>query len=123
MKKLILFFVLLSCGMTMAEPLTLFQCYEKATAIHPLQQEIANRQLAYDLSRKNLNAEWLPQLKANAQATYISNVVEFENLLGSLPIPISPAVFQSMPHEQYKATLDVTQTCLLYTSPSPRDPH
>jgi outer membrane protein TolC len=102
--------ILLFSGLSLAQPLTLFECYNRAKENHPLQQEIKNRRLNYEMNRKNLNAKWLPQLKGNAQAIYMSNVVEFDNILGALPIPIAPGAFQSMPKEQYKATLDITQT-------------
>ncbi len=111
MKNLILFAtILLLYSPLSAQPLSLFDCYEKAEARHPLQQELKNRRLLYELKKKNLTSHWLPDIEANARATYMSDVVEFERIIGSLPIPLPPGSFQNMPKEQYKASLDVTQT-------------
>ncbi len=104
------FFLLALSMAAFAGELTLFDCYEKAEKHHPLQQELANRRQLYELNKKNLNAKWLPKLDANARATYMSHVVEFDKVMGSLPIPLPPGAFQNMPKDQYKATLDVTQT-------------
>ncbi len=102
--------MLLILGGVSAEPLTLHACYEKAEANHPLQSELVNRRQIFEMNRKNLGSKWMPQFKAGAQASYMSNVVEFDKIMGSLPIPIATDAFQSMPHEQYKATIELTQT-------------
>lgn len=110
MKPNILLTVLLAASSCFAGELSLYECYEKAEQTHPLQREEQNRLEIYDLNRKNLNAKWLPSLSANANATYMSDVVEFDQVLGSLPFPISPSAFSTMPNEQYKITLDINQT-------------
>ncbi len=110
MKRLTLILMFALSMAVMARDLTLFDCYEKAEKHHPLQTELENRRQLYELNKKNLNAKWLPKLDANLKATYMSHVVEFDKIMGSLPIPLPPGTFQNMPKEQYKATLDVTQT-------------
>lgn len=99
----------LSCCLW-AEDLSLYDCYDKAEQSHPLQQEKQNRQKVYELDRKNLNVRWLPSLNANANASYMSNVVRFDQVPGVLSIPIPSGTFPTMPKDQYKITLDVTQT-------------
>ena len=110
MKQFALILAILSFADLYAGDLSLFDCYEKAERMHPLQHERRNRQEIYELNRKNLNAKWLPSLSANANAVYMSNVVEFDQVLGSLPFPISPGTFSTMPKDQYKITFDVHQT-------------
>lgn len=110
MKTLIFTAILLLSASLSAQQLTLFDCYQKAEARHPLQQEIKNRRLLYQLNKKNLTAHWLPEIEVNARAAYMSDVVEFERVLEALPIPLPPGSFQNMPKDQYKASLDVTQT-------------
>ena len=96
------------CQLSAAE-LSLLDCYEKAEKTHPLQREWQNRQQVYELHRKNLNTKWLPSFAATANATYMSDVVEFDQVLSALPVPIPPGTFPTMPKEQYKLTLDLNQ--------------
>ncbi len=104
---------LLAASLAFGGELTLSACREKARANHPLQDELANQQRIFELSRKNLNANWLPTVDMNAQALYNSDVVEFDqimqNLTAILPFDIVMQDVSSMPNEQYQATLDVRQ--------------
>jgi len=111
MKKHTLFFVILALSSRLAaRDLSLQDCYAKAVQAHPLQQEWKSRQMVSDLNRKNLNARWLPSLTMNAGATHFSDVASFDQILGILPVPVSTAALPKMPKNQYKATLDVSQT-------------
>ena len=110
MKRLALYFISFMISSVYAGELSLYDCYEKALENHPLQQEIRNRQQIYDLNRKNLNANWLPLLNANANAVYMSDVVKFDQVLGNLPFPIPAGSFSTMPRDQYKITLELRQT-------------
>ena len=111
MKQFIICFtiIVLSCSLA-AKDLSLYDCYDKAEKIHPLQIEWQNRQVIYELNQKNLNITWLPSLNAHANATYISDVVEFDKVLGALQMNIPPGTFPTMPKDQYKITIDVNQT-------------
>ncbi|MBN1561633.1 TolC family protein [candidate division KSB1 bacterium] len=97
------------CSHLVATDLSLFDCYEKAEKAHPLQEEWRNRQHIYELQRANLNAKWLPSLNATANATYMSDVVDFGQVL-ALPFAMPSTPFSTMPKEQYKFTLDLQQT-------------
>lgn len=102
-------FAALSCRL-MAGELTLSDCYDKAEQTHPLQKEWKSREQVYDLNRKNLNAKWLPDFNVNASATHLSDVASFDQILGILPIAISTDALPKMPQDQYKATIDISQT-------------
>ena len=60
-----------------------------------------------EIRDKNLSKGWLPTLDANASANYISDVVDFSKVAGSIP-GIS-SLLTPMPHDQYKVTLDINQ--------------
>ena len=111
MKTKLLFITIaaLSCQL-MGGELSLHNCYDKAEKTHPLQQEWQNRQMIYHLNRKNLTVKWLPDLNVNARATYSSDVASFDNILGTLPIPISADALPNTPKDQYKFTIDISQT-------------
>jgi outer membrane protein TolC len=89
-----------------AQNLTLTDCLEAARIHNPVG---SNRDLAVKIEearKKIIRSAWMPGLDLNAQATWQSDVVSFTL---DLPFPVD---FPSIPKDQYKATLDVTQ--LLY---------
>ena len=87
--------------------ITLKQCYDMAVS----ENAISGEQKAYgDISRlkdANIAKGWLPTLDANANFIYNSDVVDFAAATSAIPAMAS--VFQPMPHDQYKLTLDVNQ--------------
>lgn len=86
---------------------TLWQCYDSAAIVSPLAGEKDLYRQMNLLRDQNLSAAWLPSLDLGASFNYQSDVVEMSQMLGSLPIP--PGSLPSVPHEQYRATVDLNQ--------------
>lgn len=87
--------------------LTLWQCYDSAAVASPLSGEgDLYRQMTL-LRDQNLVSAWLPSLDLGGSFIYQSDVVDMSQLLGSLPVP--PGSLPSIPHEQYRATVDLSQ--------------
>ena len=84
-------------------PICIDICQERARENYPLirQHGLINLSQAYNLS--TISTGYLPQVSLNGQATYQSDVVH-------LPISLPGINVPSMDKDQYKATLDVTQT-------------
>jgi outer membrane protein TolC len=87
--------------------ITLKECYEKALNANALAGEKDAYSKISGLKDQNLARGWLPTLDANASASYISDVVSFNGL--SAINPALSAILPSMPHDQYKVTLDINQ--------------
>ncbi len=86
---------------------TLLQCYDSAAVASPLAGEkelYAGMTLLRD---RNLEASWYPTLDLGGAFNYQSDVVDMTRFLGSIPIP--PGSLPSIPHEQYRATVDLSQ--------------
>lgn len=81
---------------------TLQQCLQSAIETHPLSKQ--NEMLANSSKLQNqiYDIATLPSLQLNAQATYQSDVT-------SIPISLPNISLPSLPHEQYKATVDVNE--------------
>lgn len=89
------------------EKVTLWQCYDSAAAASPLagEREIyAGMTLLRD---RNLEASWFPALDFGGTFNYQSDVIDMSDLLGSVPLP--PGSLPSIPHEQYRVTVDLSQ--------------
>lgn len=86
---------------------TLWQCYDSAAVATPLSGEGALYSEVSALRDKNLSAAWLPALDVNGSFVYNSDILDIAQIYGQLPIP--PGVIPSIPHEQYRATFDVSQ--------------
>ena len=84
------------------EKLTLTQCYTLALENHPLQgkSEILQNQTQWEIQA--LDAQKLPKIDLEAQATYQSDVMV-------LPISLPNISIESPDKDQYKATLTVSQ--------------
>jgi outer membrane protein TolC len=84
--------------------LTLKDCYELAMSANAL----AGEKEAYNnisvIKDNNLLKGWLPTLDANTSFLYNSEVVDLSSAMAT-PIP----GLKSIPHEQYKVTLDINQ--------------
>ncbi len=86
---------------------TLWQCYDSAAAITPLSGERDLYRQMTMLRDRNLATAWMPALDLGGTFAWQSDVVDMSELLSSLPVP--PGSLPSIPHEQYRATLDVSQ--------------
>lgn len=104
MKRLIVILVLIT-NIVSAQQTTirLQDCYESMLVNYPLanQTEIYSQTSEHNI--KNLKTGWLPNAELNAQATYQSDVFEF-----NLDIPVTFDI-PKMPKDQYKATVDINQ--------------
>ncbi len=110
-KKLLLFFMLLASVSVFAQRIvTLRDCYERAYAAAAFAGEKQAYSDIWQLKDKNISRGWLPTLDANGSFIYNSSVVDMTDVLGSLPVPGIGDYIQSLPHEQYKVTLDINQT-------------
>jgi outer membrane protein TolC len=86
---------------------TLWQCYDSAAIVTSLSGEKDLYGTMSALHDRNLASAWLPTIDLNGSFSYQSSVVDMSELLSSLPI--SPGSLPSIPHEQYRTTLDISQ--------------
>ncbi len=87
--------------------ITLWQCYDSAAFASPVAGE---RAIYTDMTRlhdRNLASAWLPGFDLGGSFNYQSDVVDLSEMLGSVPLP--PGSLPSIPHEQYRATADLSQ--------------
>jgi len=109
MKRITLLTMLLLPAVTiMAQrTVTLRQCYDSAAVASPLAGEREIYAGMTQLRDQNLASAWLPSLDLGGSFNYQSDVVDMSELLGSMPIPAGS--LPSIPHEQYRATVDLNQ--------------
>jgi len=109
MKRIIIAATLLSALIPAGaqKTVTLWQCYDSAAIATPLYGEKELYSQASLLKDRNLSSAWLPEMNLNGSYSYQSDVVNMSDLLSSLPVP--PGSLPSIPHEQYRATLDLSQ--------------
>lgn len=86
---------------------TLWQCYDSAAVATPLSGEGALYSEMSSLRNQNLASAWLPSLDLNGSFSYQSDVADITKMLGS--IPLAPGSLPTIPHEQYRASFDVSQ--------------
>lgn len=84
-------------------PLSLEECYRQAETHSPQAGQMRLIQEATDLQIKLLNRNYVPQSRLNGQAAWQSDVT-------SVPIKLPNFEISPPPKDQYKLTLDVTQT-------------
>ncbi|NBB22902.1 TolC family protein [Runella sp. CRIBMP] len=84
-------------------PLSLEDCYRQAEMHSPLAAQTRLIQEATELQIKILSSSYVPQSRLNGQATWQSDVT-------SLPIKLPNFEISPPPKDQYKLTLDLTQT-------------
>ena len=106
MRKYILLFLILFWKVSFSQTsdtLTLDICQKKALENYPLikQKDLINK--TSELKLFNIAKAYLPQLNFNGQVTYQSAVT-------ALPISIPHVTIPTLDKDQYKATLDVTET-------------
>ncbi|MBN2212907.1 MAG: TolC family protein, partial [Bacteroidales bacterium] len=110
-KELLLLFMLLAPVSAFTQRIvTLRECYERAHAAAAFAGEKQAYSDIWQLKDKNLSRSWLPTLDANGSFIYNSSVVDMTDVLGSLPVQGIGDYIQPLPHEQYKVTLDISQT-------------
>ena len=103
MKKQILNLAMLFLPfITMAQNLTVEDCYEKARNNYPLIKQYGLIEKSSDYNISNANKAYLPQLNLTARATYQSDVTH-------LPISLPGLTIPELTKEQYQAVLEASQ--------------
>ena len=99
----LLLFLVLPLTIVAQQTLTLDQCFDMVTRNYPLAKQSALLNDKANLDIEAINKGKLPKLDINAQATYQSDVT-------SLPIQIPNATIVPPNNDQYRATLDISQS-------------
>ena len=89
---------------TPPDTLTLEYCYSKIESDYPLAQKIRLQDEIINLNKKIANTAAYPQLNFGAQASYQSEVAEIQTPPGS------PFTGPDLSKDQYKATMDISQS-------------
>lgn len=108
MNKLIYIILAISFSLSAIaqQTITLDVCYEQAIANYPLMKQQALLQNSNDLTIKNLNKNYLPQMVINGQLHYQSAVTAVP--FAGIPVAgIEP--FEELSKDWYKITLDLQQ--------------
>ncbi|NQT78142.1 MAG: TolC family protein [Bacteroidetes bacterium] len=120
MKRIIMIIGLLAAHTVygqMPDTLTLRMCYERAVSSYPAAAQVPLLNSASEIQQKKLNANYLPQVQINGQASYQSDVTKVDVEIPPFYIPppidisVSPAPLNTPvpPKDQYKITMDVHQ--------------
>ena len=92
------------------QTITLAECYESAVRKSALAAEKEIHSSIWQIKDENLAKTWLPSLDAGASLIYNSEVIDLGEKFTSIPIPGIADAIKPLPHEQYKITLEITQT-------------
>ena len=98
--KILLLFMMATL-FSMAQSISLEECYEKARANYPLikQKELVSKSMEYSIA--NVQTGYLPQLSVNGQATYQSDVTR---------IPGGASFVEPLSKDQYKIYVELNQS-------------
>jgi len=99
------------------DTLNLERCHYMAVSNHPTARQTGLLSSASEIQQKKLNANYLPQLQINGQASYQSDVPQVDVEIPPFYIPppidmqVSPAPLNTPvpPKDQYRFTMDVSQ--------------
>src|ERR1700719_1758360 len=93
------------------KPLTIDSCYAWARQNYPLLKQYKVIEQTKNFTVQNAWRGYIPQINANGQATYQSEVVNFADVFGSLPPQFAGLIkFPSYSKDQYRLTGKVYQT-------------
>ena len=92
------------------EILTLKSCHERAAQVSALAAEKAAHSEIWQRTDKNLQKQWMPTLDAGGTLQYNSSVIDMKDIIGRLPLSGIENLLNPLPHEQYKLTVDISQT-------------
>lgn len=100
-KIVVAFFMLISFRPSLAQQLTIEECYDKARQNYPLikQKELISRSKEFTI--ENVKSGLLPQLSLNGQASYQSDVTR---------LPGGSSLVEPLSKDQYKIYVDVNQS-------------
>lgn len=90
--------------------ITLSDCYDAAMKKSSLAGEQELHTSIWQIKDKNLSKNWLPSLYAGASFIYNSEVIDLGEKFSTVPIPGLADAIKPLPHEQYRITVDITQT-------------
>ncbi|GET23671.1 TolC family protein [Prolixibacter denitrificans] len=103
MKRLLILLILpVQMAFGQVGQVTLEECYKQARENYPKLSDLDREQQMNDLKTKNLDANWLPTVNLNGQATYQSDVTSVSVSLPGINIP-TPS------KDQYKVYIDLHQ--------------
>lgn len=109
---------LLGMGFVNAQAITIEDCYRLAGANYPAikKMELISKTTGYEM--ENAGKRFLPQVSFSGQATYQSQVVDYEKLFGGIALPpgITPPTLSK---DQYRIQGEISQ--LLYDAGSTRN--
>ncbi|MCD4725202.1 MAG: TolC family protein [Bacteroidales bacterium] len=120
MKRIIMIIGLLAAHTVYSQvpdTLTLKMCYAQAVSRYPAAAQVPLLNSASEIQQKKLNANYLPQVQINGQASYQSDVTKVDVVIPPFYIPppvdvsVSPSPLYTPvpPKDQYKITMDVYQ--------------
>jgi outer membrane protein TolC len=92
------------------EKITLADCYALAARKSAIAGEAVKYSEIWKLRDASLASSWFPSLDASANAVYNSEVIDLGSNFSSIPIPGLASAIKPMPHEQYRITVDISQT-------------
>ena len=101
--------ILVSMPLMSQRTLTLKECYDSVSVNAPVALEKGFISDMSSLKSKNISAGYLPNIDLNGSYLYNSDVVDLSQMLGSLSSMIPAGALPEIPHDQYRATLDVNQ--------------
>lgn len=101
-KQIFILFTFIGLNVFSQEKLSLETCYTLAYQNHPLNKKSELLQTQFDWDTQALNAQKLPKIDLEAQATYQSDVMV-------LPISLPNIHLDSPDKDQYKSTLTVSE--------------
>lgn len=103
MKRLLILLILpVQMAFGQVGQVTLEECYKQARENYPKLSDLDREQQMNDLKTKNLDANWLPTMNLNGQATYQSDVT-------SVPISLPGINIPTPSKDQYKVYIDLHQ--------------
>ena len=82
-------------------------CYQQLQKTYPLTRQAGLLDKSSDLRTKNLNKNYLPQFNVNGSASWQNEVTE---IVIALPPPLPQLKGPVIPKDQYKLTLDVSES-------------
>lgn len=105
----ILLFILLLTPVVSQRRLTLKECYDSMAVNTPVASEKEYISRISSIKERNLGIAYLPSVDLNGSYLYNSDVVDMSQMLGGLSSMIPSVAIPEIPHEQYRATVDVNQ--------------
>jgi len=89
--------------------LTLKECYDSLSVNTPSASEKEYLSTISSLKERNLGVSYLPTVDLNGSYIYNSDVVDMSQMLGGISSVMPSIAIPEVPHDQYRATIDVNQ--------------